>query len=207
MKIYTHFDEELLSIDRVYPWQLLPTDSSQSYYDFKSNPDKIGTSLAEFLPFNQWDGVDKFYQLLEWLNGNSSILESSNCGNSGFKATTNSNFHKQIEFSAQLMILYRNSSYNLSGQNMKFLESKAQYYLQSFDVDFEWGVVGTTIVPTKYVNLPVPDEKQLGSQLILHLWAWGDSKSEVMENFGRVSIHVKDALIAVCRDINAARSQ
>ena len=203
MKVYTHL-EDLITVARSHPWTQALSNPNQKYYDFKSSPELIRTSLEDFLPLNQWSGTEKFYDLLEWLNGSDSLLESNDCGTRGFKQNTNTNFPKMLECSARLMILYRNLNYNLSEQNINWLERRTHNYLESIDIHFEWGVVGTSIIPATYITLPLPDHEQVGSQLLLQFWAWGDSDLEVMDNFGRISINVKDALIEVCRDVKAS---
>lgn len=47
-------------------------------------------------------------------------------------------------------------------------------------------MIGTTIPSVRYVGLPVSADGQLGYQLMISFWAWGDSEREVMSNLERV---------------------
>ena len=56
------------------------------------------------------------------------------------------------------------------------------------------GIIGTTIVPVRYLALPEAREQQLGSQLMLSFWAWGDSEADTMLNLGRLFKNLARAL-------------
>ena len=58
------------------------------------------------------------------------------------------------------------------------------------------GMIGTTIVPVRYVTLPVPDDEQLGYQLMISFWAWGSSEAELMTSLGRVMKNLSHGLRA-----------
>ena len=56
------------------------------------------------------------------------------------------------------------------------------------------GGLGTTVVPVRYIDLPGEEEQNLGYQLMLSFWAWGDSEPEVMGNLDRVLKNLAQAL-------------
>src|ERR1051326_9278811 len=99
------------------------------------------------------------------------------------------------------MILYRHLPTNLPHSMMEWLEGATHHYLRPLDPSFEWGVVGTTIMPVNYTTLPIPELDQRGFQLMLTFWGWGDSEAEVMENLGRTFTNVQAALVNVSREI------
>ena len=200
MKVFTHSSGEL-SVPRSHPWSQSAYDPSHRYYDFKLHPELVRTSLEDFLPLSKWSAIERFYELVEWLNGPDSVLESNDCGTHGSKPNRSRNFAKPLECDARLMILFRDLPYNLYRENVEWLERATQRHLSSIDQTFEWGVVGTTVVPANYVTIPVPEEQQAGFQLVLTFWAWGDSDDEVMENLGRVFVNVRSALSGVCDEI------
>src|SRR6188768_2684627 len=45
------------------------------------------------------------------------------------------------------------------------LKNQLHLDLAAADASFRWGVVGTTVVPVRYLALPETGEQQLGSQL------------------------------------------
>ena len=59
------------------------------------------------------------------------------------------------------------------------------------------GIVGTTIMRTRYVGLPGGTAGPLGYQLMLSFWAWGDTEGETMANLDRVLGHLSEALHAI----------
>ena len=62
-------------------------------------------------------------------------------------------------------------------------------------------MVGTTLVPVRYVTLPATPGAQLGAQLMLSFWAWGKSEADVMENLDRVMRNVAVAMRSVVREV------
>ena len=63
--------------------------------------------------------------------------------------------------------------------------------------DFRWGVVGTTIVPVRYLALAERNGQQFGSQLMISFWAWGNSEAETMLNVARLMKNLSQALLHV----------
>ncbi len=84
------------------------------------------------------------------------------------------------------MILYRDLQLNLSSRRIESLNNDLHIRLPLLDLDFELGLVGTTMLPVRYLQLPVAANGQLGQQLMSSFWAWGDSDDEVMNNLARV---------------------
>ena len=92
------------------------------------------------------------------------------------------------------MILFRELEQNLSRPRIEELTYGIHVYLAEHDQEFEWGMVGTTVVPVRYIDLPGEEEQKLGYQLMLSFWAWGDSEPEVMDNLDRVLKNLTQAL-------------
>jgi hypothetical protein len=55
-------------------------------------------------------------------------------------------------------------------------------------------MIGTTMPEVVYVELPGTRDQQLGHQLMISFWAWGDSHGEVMRNLKRVLDNLSQAL-------------
>jgi len=49
------------------------------YYDFKAYPELISTVLEDYVEWSDCKAIQTFYDLLRWLNGPDSLLESSDC--------------------------------------------------------------------------------------------------------------------------------
>jgi hypothetical protein len=84
------------------------------------------------------------------------------------------------------MVLYRVLQKNLAHDRVASLKDSLHQRLGALDPELAWGMIGTTIVPVRYVTLPGPDGGQLGFQLMISFWAWGNTETELMTNLGRV---------------------
>ena len=204
MKTYA-YDGEVITLARSHPWTDAVTSSDFRYYDLKLSPALIRTSLEDFLPWSRYPAVERFYALLEWLNGAASPLESNDCAFIAPHPNENPRFRKSLECSGRVMILFRDLSRNLSPHDLPALTNALHDALAPADPCFEFGVVGTTLVPVRYVTLSDdPPDAQLGSQLMVSFWAWGNTKTESMTNLGRLMKNLSHALRDVAkRDLTA----
>ncbi len=171
---------------RSHPWTDAAANSGNRYRDFKSGPQFVRTSLEDFTPWNHYHAVETFYRLLEWLNAPDGGFESNDCEFTGPSDNKDPNYRKKLECSGRLMILYRDLPRNLSRPLTERLEGALHRRLAELDPGFEWGAVGTTIMRTRYVGLPVPEAGQLGFQLMLSFWAWGNTECETMAHLDRL---------------------
>ena len=183
-----------LETPRAHPWTDAASNSGSRYHDFKAEPQLVRTSLEDFTPWSDGEAVGTFYLLLEWLNAPDGALESNDCEFTGPHDNPSPQFRKAQECSGRLMILYRDLPLNLSYSHVDWLEGTAHRHLARIDPEFEWGAVGTTIMRTQYVGLPVPDEDQMGYQLMLSFWAWGDTEAETMAHLDRLFGNLSRAL-------------
>jgi hypothetical protein len=179
---------------RAFPWTDAASNPGSRYHDFKTHPHLVRTSLEDFAPWNGCAAVETFYRLLEWLNAPGGALESNDCEFTGPRDNPDPGFRKARECSGRLMILYRDLPLNVSGPRVAWLEGATLRHLAEIDPDFEWGAVGTTIMRTQYVGLPLPEERQMGFQLMLSFWAWGDTEEETMTHLDRLFGNLSRAL-------------
>jgi hypothetical protein len=188
------YDGEAFEEPRSHPWTDAVASAASRYYDLKAHPDLIRTALEDFLPWSHYAAVTQLYELLERLNAPASILESNDCAFSGPQPSDAPQFGKILQCEGRVMILYRELEWNLSRHRVEGLTNAIHVRLASLDREFEWGMVGTTIVPVRYVDLPPAHDQNLGYQLMLSFWAWGDSEAEVMDNLDRVMRNLARAL-------------
>jgi hypothetical protein len=198
MKTYK-YDGEVLTLARSHPWTDAVASSGFRYYDMKMSPTLIRTSLEDFLPWSRYPAVDRFYALLEWLNGATSPLESNDCEFTAPHPNKNPQFRKSLECSGRVMVLFRDLSRNLSPHDLLALTNALHDALATADPHFEFGIVGTTLIPVRYVTLLAPSDAQLGSQLMLSFWAWGNTKTESMTNLDRLMKNLSHALRDVAK--------
>jgi hypothetical protein len=181
---------------RSHPWTDATASPDYRYYDLKVEPSRIRTSLEDFVPWAHYPAIDEVYALLAWLNGPTSTLETNDCAFTGPHANEVPAFSKTLQCSGRVMVLYRALAQNLSRPRVESLKDALHHALGSLDPEFPWGMIGTTLVPVRYVTLPGPDDQQLGAQLMISFWAWGSSEGELMTNLGRVVKNLSQGLRA-----------
>lgn len=169
--------------------------SDHRYRDLKADPSHIRTSLEDFVPWSHYSAIDTFYALLEWINSPVSTLESNDCAFTGPHANEVPSVPKSLQCSGRVMVLYRSLATNLSRRRVDSLKDALHHRLRSLDPEFRWGTVGTTIVPVRYVTLP--EDAQLGYQLMISFWAWGSSEAELLTHLGRVVTNLFQGLRAL----------
>jgi hypothetical protein len=182
---------------RSHPWVDKVGSPDSRYYDLTANPGLIRTSLEDFRPWNGHAAIETVYALLESLNQRGSVLESNDCAFEGPTANLNRGVPKAFECSGRIMVLFRELERNTQQESVAWLKNELHYTLADQEPDFHWGVVGTTIVPVRFLALPDSDERQLGQQLMISFWAWGDSDADTMLNLERVLKSVAHALRTV----------
>jgi len=179
---------------RSHPWTDSEGDPASRYYDLTAQPEHIRTSLEDLLSWQKYPAVEVFYTLLERLNHPKSSLESNDCAFNGPGENEDRSVRKAMQCSGRLMVLFRALAKNADSSRLDALKNQLHLDLVAVDPSFQWGMVGTTVVPVRYLALPESRDQQLGSQLMISFWAWGDSEADTMLNLGRVFKNLSQAL-------------
>jgi hypothetical protein len=179
---------------RSHPWVDATDNPECRYYDLTASPAHIRESMEDFKPWNHYPAIEAFFGLLERLNNAKSGLESNDCAFSGPEENENPAFEKALQCSGRLMVLFRALESNTVQARVHDLEHRLHVDLATLDPSFQWGVIGTTIVPVRYLALSASRNQQLGSQLMISFWAFGDSEAETMLNLGRLFRNLSRAL-------------
>lgn len=184
---------------RSHPWAGALSSPGCAYYDLTAEPGHIRTSLEDFLPFGQHAAIEDFYLLLAGLNEPRSVLESNDCAFNGPGPNENPAFDRALECSGRVMVLFRDLARNTAPGQIEGLAIRLHRQLAGLDRELSWGVVGTTLVPVRYLALA--EREQLGSQLMISFWAWGDTEAETLLSLQRVFGNLAQALGAVCAQL------
>jgi hypothetical protein len=179
---------------RSHPWSETEGAGGSRYYDLTASPERIRSSLEDFRPWEKFPAIEIFYKLLERLNHSSSPLESNDCAFEPPHRSENRAVAKALECSGRVMVLFRALTRNTSGGDIDWLKNELHGALGPLDPNFQSGLVGTTIVPVRYLGLPAAGNQQLGTQLMISFWAWGNSEDEIMQNLGRLLKSLGQAL-------------
>ncbi len=203
MKTYEYAGEPPAE-PRSHPWRGSLESPDHRYYDLTASPEHIRRSLEDFLPWSRFQAVDSFYALLERLNHPKSLLESNDCAFSGPHANEDPTLPKLLQCTGRVMVLFRALARNTEQARVEWLKNELHHALIELDPDFRWGIVGTTLVPVRYLALPTTDDQQLGWQLMISFWAWGDQEAETMQNLARLMNNLARALRQVSARAAAA---
>jgi hypothetical protein len=200
MRVYEHSDADSLK-PRSHPWIDAESNPAYRYYDFKTQPELIRSSLEDLQQWTSYPAIETFYRLLEWLNGSESIFESNDSAFNGAAATARTPFSTPLQCSGRLMILYRDLAVNTSREQMRWLADTTARALSEADPMFEGGAIAVTIVATRFTALPEPPERQRGQQLMLSFWAWGETETEMMSHLDRTFQSLTGTLHSVSDEI------
>ena len=182
---------------RSHPWVDAVANAECRYYDLKVCPEHIRTSLEDFVPWSRYAAVHDFYALLAWLNHPRSLLETNDCAFTGPEHNEHQEFHKRLQCTGRVMVLFRDLLRNTQGGQTEALATRLHRELAEIDTQLEWGMIGTTIIPVRYLEL----NGQLGSQLMISFWAWGNSTDETMRHLQRVLSNLRRALVHLAKSL------
>lgn len=199
MHVVEHADPDKFEV-RSHPWQGSLTDPTHRYHDLKKHPELIRSALEDFLPFAAYPAVETFYQLLEWLNGPTCVLQTNDCAFNGPGPNEMAKY-PALQCSGRVMVLYRELKKNRDSRRISRIADTIATTLLSRDEDFGAGIIGVTIVPVRLTALLVNEDDQLGWQLMLSFWAIGDDPDETLENLDRTLTN----LSAVLRQVAAVK--
>jgi hypothetical protein len=194
MKTYEH-DGPAFTEPRSHPWSTSGADEQARYYDFTSSPELIRTSLEDFKSLEHYPAIEEFYALLERINHPKSLLESNDCALIAPGVNLTGQVKAKLECSGRVMLLFRELSQNTRTARLSWLKTAFHYQLAHLDPKFALGMIGTTLVPVRYLALP--EGAQLGEQLMLSFWAFGETEQTTMLNLGRLFKNLTQALRTV----------
>ena len=197
MRVY--YDQNLTYFEpRPHPYGAAP--GGHRYVDFKERPDLIRTVLEDFQPFDRTNAVQKFYAMLEWVNGSNSKIETNDCAFRSAGSHKDPNSTKNLRAHGRLCILHRDPYFNSDHARAVSLCEKIMENLIVTDPTFtaEDGVVGLTLNPIlqlsistaqsvsdKYLECSVNDPG-LGNLTMLSFWVYGKDADEVFSNLERI---------------------
>lgn len=194
MKTY-EYDGAPFAEARAHPWSGAAGDEAARYYDFTVSPELIRTSLEDYKPFEHYPAVEVLYALLERLNHGNSPLESNDCSFAPPGENRMGQVKAALECSGRVLLLYRDLPQNTRQTRVAWLKAAFHYQLAQLDPKFSLGMIGTTLLPARYLRLP--ESEQLGQQLMLSFWAFGETEPAAMHNLARLLRNLTQAVRGV----------
>jgi hypothetical protein len=96
------------------------------------------------------------------------------------------------------MVLFRALSRNTLAGEIERFSTQLHVELAEMDPTFEHGLVATTCVPVRYLALQAAGQPELGAELMLSFWAWGNDAPETLENLDRTMSNLTLGLRRAC---------
>jgi hypothetical protein len=200
MHVYRASELDITGIPRAHPWTTAENNARSRYVDFRAEPEKIATALEDFLPFADERAIQKFYDLLRWINGPDSLLESNDCAFL-FKPNDDPNRPFQLEASGRVMLFVTDISLtcspNFGDMLMGIFFSRLQVCLPQQSP----AVVGVSRASSFF-----KEARKVGEQVVLYFWAWGDTKESTFSTLDTLFGAMLDAAKGVSSEIRRAIS-
>ena len=216
--VHVYYDEgrEYNNV-RLHPYQPNADEPAQvGFVDFKVAPEKIPEVLEDFLPHAAEVAVQTFYELLRWVNGLDSELESVDCAFRGPRPNDSPRTSDHaLQADGRLCLMFRHLPANCHEESFNWLMSRLGGELQHIDVEMpaSEAVIGFSTAATLFVDLSKTgvhfqdgtfesDEADPahGKQVMLWFWAWGADEAAVFFNLDRAFKNIW----AACRGTSEA---
>jgi hypothetical protein len=188
------YDGAAFKEPRSHPWTDARSNAACRYYDFTAAPALIRTELEDFVPWAQYPAIESFFRLLEWLNSDASPFESNDCEFSGPAPNEHPGIAKSLQCTGRVMLLFSTLGRNTAPGEIEQLSTELHRQLAQLDPEFQYGMIGTTRIPVRYLALKAARQPSLGAQLMLSFWAWGDDAAETMSNLERLIVNLGSGL-------------
>jgi hypothetical protein len=208
---------------RRQPWTVSERDPGARYYNFRERPELIREVLEDFKPWEHYEGVRRFYELLEWLNGEESKLETSDCRFTGpIRNTQRDQFPWELACGGRLIFFFRQLTRNLSddvsgwmvgkrggmspplyepNKYVRWLAESSHQMLSSVDGDFWWPVVQIHYFPSFFADAPGEESQKFGYQVVYEFHTWADTEEDIFHDFNSLINIFRGCLTAISSEV------
>jgi hypothetical protein len=194
-----HDKKEGIGETRPHPWQRSLHDPNAKFADFLKRPDLVRTSLEDFVPYAAQPAIDRFFQLVEWMNGPDTLWETTESYLwPPLSPHTNQFFALYpVICSARLVFFNRNHLWQCRNAEWAFTDFLAR--LSKRQSPPPNACVGVFMLPTLFLSLSddggktAPECKALG----VRCYGFGSTENEA---FDAVGVGV-DAVREVAQDL------
>jgi hypothetical protein len=192
---------------RYIPYSETSFDGDGAYYNFLLHPELIPTSLEDFTPFQHRPAVRRFYEMLAWMNGPVSILESTDCllRPPAANATPSLGGGASLQVIGRVVFIYRDHALNTSDDHFYRLIDELHSALASVDQGWKMGACGYARYPAHFVALASEPKEgvSIGGEVCVRFWAWGNTEDECFANLDRLFGNLDSAVRTVSLKIGA----
>lgn len=147
--------------------------------------------LEDFVPYESFDGVQTFYDFLDWINGPESKFESSDCRLRASPIADSTSYQASL-LQGRIMIFYRELQRNLvlvkpenhydASDDIKELITGLVERLHEQKVENPQIQISLYLAPIRY--LEITHDQKMGQQLWISFDCLGESEEKAFDNFG-----------------------
>ena len=186
---------------RQHPWTVTTygedlEEYSGRYYDLRSQPDLIESSLEDFLPYNHRPAIRRFYDFLRWINGSSSNLETDDSAFRPPHASDADIFHFPFQCDGRVEIIHRDLDINTDPAMFYQMVRSLAVFLQRQRPTFSEGFF--ELAHSKTLFTAQSQERQMGARIGLRFISFGNSADQTFANL----LVIVDAMWASCRELS-----
>lgn len=209
---------------RTQPWTAAERDENERYYNFRQRPELIPEVLEDYKPWDHYEAVQRFYELVAWVNGPESKFESNDCAFHGpRKNDQKDTFPKELVCSGRIMFFFRDLVQNLSvdsrrvvivdqrrlpnySANLLFqwFVDRSMELIDQLHQETTWACIAPELYPVRYDEAPVNPADRFGYQFSFQFWAGGDDEQEAMKNLEAVVDTISQVLKTLSDELPAA---
>jgi hypothetical protein len=187
---------------RTQPWETSVCDPRGRHYNFREQPELIREVLEDFKPYDKSVSIQKFYEMLEWINGPTSNFESSDCRLTGPAPNEQKEkFPWDVHAGGRLMVFFRDLKLNVTpvteewlysrGQNnaplyepnqhIVWLATESKAILENRYQNQWWPILQLHYFPTFYKDIVGPEQDKFGYQLVYEFHSWSDTNEQMLD--------------------------
>jgi hypothetical protein len=126
--------------------------------------------------------VQRFYELLEWLNQPRAFFETNDCA---LRPPTDNPDH-QFQFSkkvhGRLEFFFRDLKANIEKDKTQWLYRALSLHLQVERPDFHNAIFDISGAPTDYIDLPGSEDERTGVRFSIQFNAYGNGDADAWSN-------------------------
>jgi hypothetical protein len=180
--MFVQYDDEIAP-ERNHPWTNVVGQPDAQYWNFRQHPEKISEVLEDFTSWAHYPAIQRFYELIGWLNGPESGFETNDCGMIPPRVDPKTPMvvrrifdSDPIGIHGRVSVLFRHLPFNTSKQTVDWLKKSIHDCLRDQVNNFP-SIIFVGEWPHWFLEIDKP-----GHTVVVKFWAWGENEAHAMEN-------------------------
>jgi len=189
-----NLEKRLCNMPRSHPWTTSSEDDGARYVDLRANPWLVREVLEDFNRYEDRLATQRFYEILVWVNGADSLLETNDCllrvGGGPSSAQT-----VGVEIRGHLTFFFRDLVQNCRPAPVAWLCQQLERSVGSVDPKFSGGAFDYARWPTYFRALQDSSGAPMAGNLInLRFVSHGSDEQDAFVNLDRTFATLQQAL-------------